>query len=223
MGSETIRTVVADFAKSLPAGTKILDVGCGLQPYKPLFAHATYLGIDVEASGRQAKDKAADVYFDGTHIPLETESVDAVLCTEVLEHAVDPEMLTAEMFRVLRPGGRVCITVPFIWGLHEVPYDFRRFTPFGLARLFSGHGFIVDRQEKLTSGIDAIQMLINSEVNNYVVNVLPSRHMTHREAKWFRFKLRLHERLLRIMDRLWRSTLNFERIYIDNLLIAHKD
>lgn len=213
---------VQQFAASLAAGSRIIDVGCGLQPYKFMFAHGEYIGIDVESSGRKDEEKAVDLFFDGTRIPAADGSVDAILCTEVLEHAVDPQALAAEMFRVLRPGGQLCITVPFIWGLHELPYDFRRFTPNGLAKLVESVGFSVDAQEKLVQGIDAIRMLVDSEVNNFRVNVRP---VSHREAaEGFRFRLALffHERLMRMLARIWRENFEFDRIYIDNHLLAHK-
>ena len=218
----SIESSVADFAMSLAQGLNVVDVGCGLQPYRPLFMHTKYVGIDVETSGRTAETKQADLYFDGINIPLESHSIDAVLCTEVLEHAVDPERLMGEIFRILRPGGRLCLTVPFIWGLHELPYDFRRFTPFGLEKMVSEQGFVVERQEKLTIGTSAILKLIGSEVNNFLVNVAPTQKMTPTEMRWFRFKVLCSEQLLRALARIWNSTLRFERVYIDNLLIAYK-
>ncbi len=222
MSSATISAAVEDFARSLESGAEIVDVGCGLQPYRHLFLHARYVGLDVEASGRNADEKCADVYFDGITIPLEAESVDAVLCTEVLEHAVAPELLVAEMFRILRPGGRLCVTVPFIWGLHELPYDFRRFTSYGLAKLVSRCGFEIDRQENLTIGARAIRVLIDSEVNNFLVNIAPAQKLSPIARQWLRLKVAIHERMLRVLDRMWQSTFRFERVYIDNLLLAHK-
>ena len=212
---------VTQFAQSLEPGSKVLDVGSGLQPYKPLFSHASYVGIDVESSGRKEHEKVADIFFDGTHIPVEDGTFDAVLCTEVLEHAVDPQALMAEMARVLRPGGKLCITVPFIWGLHELPYDFRRFTPNGLAKLVEDAGLHVDAQEKLVGGIDAIRMVVDSELNNYRVNIRPQTHGP-REGWRFRIALFAHERLMRLLLRIWKTHFTFGRIYVDNHLVAHK-
>lgn len=219
--STAIGQCVAAFAQALAPQAVVLDVGCGLQPYRSLFSHARYIGIDVEASGRSEHQKVADKVFDGIHIPETDASVDAILCTEVLEHATDPVALVAEMFRVLKPGGRICITVPFIWGLHELPYDFRRYTPNGLSRLFVDSGFVVDIQENLTEGIDAIQMIISSELNNYRVNIRP--HTVSKMEGWrFRLALYMHTRLMRILEKVWRRHFRFERIYIDNYLLAHK-
>lgn len=222
MSSSTISSAVEDFARSLKPGSEIVDVGCGLQPYRHFFLHTLYIGIDVEDSGRNAEDKCADKYFDGIKIPLESESFDAVLCTEVLEHAVDPELLVAEIFRILRPGGRLCVTVPFMWGLHELPYDFRRFTSFGLAKLVSGCGFEIDRQENINVGARAVRTLIDSEVNNFLVNVAPFRKSSPIARQQLRIKVAIHELMLRALDRMWQSTFCFERVYIDNLLLAHK-
>lgn len=217
-----IAMVVHNFAASLPTGSRLLDVGCGLKPYAFMFTQSEYIGIDVEVSGRKYSQKAADIVFDGVHIPAQQESFDAILCTEVLEHSLDPIALVAEMFRVLKKGGKLCITVPFIWGLHELPYDFRRFTPNGLARLIEGAGFSVDFQDKLMPGVDAIRALVNSEINNYRVNVLPLGGDSSTEPLHFRVALLLHNILFRLLYLIWRSSFRFERIFIDNHLLAHK-
>ena len=220
--SNAIASAVFAFSKSLQPGGKIVDVGCGLQPYREYFSHVQYVGLDVAASGRKEKEKSADIYFDGVNIPLEPESVDAILCTEVLEHAVDPEALVAEFFRVLRPGGQLCITVPFIWGLHELPYDFRRFTLFGLERLVVGKGFVINRLEKLVAGAPAIRALIDSEMNNFLVNVQPVDPQQKIGRLRLQIAIYLHERLLRVLERVWRNNFRFERVYLDNYLVAKK-
>jgi ubiquinone/menaquinone biosynthesis C-methylase UbiE len=68
--------------------------------------------------------------------------VDAVLSTQVLEHVADPLSVLAEFFRVLKPDGRLWLTAPFVWYLHEEPYDYYRFTSHGLRFLLERAGFI---------------------------------------------------------------------------------
>ena len=75
-------------------------------------------------------------------IELEDESVDCVLLTEVLEHCPEPRIVLAEVYRVLRRPGLVFMTVPFLWPLHEVPFDEVRYTPFCLRRHFEQAGFV---------------------------------------------------------------------------------
>ncbi len=62
-------------------------------------------------------------------IPLEDGSFDTVLMTEVLEHLEEPARGLAEAGRLLRPGGKLILTTPFMWPLHEEPRDFFRYSP----------------------------------------------------------------------------------------------
>jgi hypothetical protein len=91
-----------------------------------------------------------------------------------------------------------------------------------LAKLVSRCGFEIDRQENLTIGARAIRVLIDSEVNNFLVNIAPAQKLSPIARQWLRLKVAIHERMLRVLDRMWQSTFRFERVYIDNLLLAHK-
>lgn len=117
----------------------VLDVGCGESPYRRFLPpYARYTGLDVEEATGFGMTSRPEVHaFDGRHIPFEDQSFDHILCTEVLEHAEYPDALVAEMLRVLRPGGTILVTVPFSARVHHAPYDFHRFTPFRLRKLFA--------------------------------------------------------------------------------------
>jgi SAM-dependent methyltransferase len=122
----------------------VLDVGCGEMPFRGLLPAGTkYTGLDVpraDCFGMRRHPEIED--FDGLHIPFADASFDHILCTEVLEHAEDPVALVAEMHRVLRRGGTLLATVPFSARVHHAPYDYYRFTRFGLARIFAGFGAV---------------------------------------------------------------------------------
>jgi SAM-dependent methyltransferase len=113
---------------------RILDVGCGNQPYRHLF-DGSYTGLDV-VPGRRP-----DVVGTATDLPLRTASCDGVLCLEVIEHVEDFERVIREIHRVLRPGGRLLLSAPMSWGLHYEPHDYWRFTPHGLRALMRRGGF----------------------------------------------------------------------------------
>jgi SAM-dependent methyltransferase len=117
----------------------LLDVGCGEMPFRSLLPQGVrYIGIDVPQAVDFSMAGSADIReFDGRDIPFPDCSFDHILCTEVLEHAEDPHALIAEMHRVLRPGGILLATIPFSARVHYAPYDFSRFTKFGLSRLFA--------------------------------------------------------------------------------------
>ena len=113
---------------------RMLDVGCGEMPFAAMLPPAVeYVGIDVaEAMSFGMSTNPAIHTFDGRAIPFPSASYDHVLCTEVLEHAEDPEALMTEMHRVLKPGGSLIMTVPFSARVHHAPYDFHRFTRYRL-------------------------------------------------------------------------------------------
>lgn len=113
---------------------RVLDVGCGRKPYQSVFTSVKeYVGVDVATSPHL--NPGMDRIYDGKTLPFEEGSFDSVICTEVLEHCVDPKAMLAEMARVLCPGGHLFITVPFVFQHHEMPHDYFRFTRFGLKEL----------------------------------------------------------------------------------------
>jgi SAM-dependent methyltransferase len=118
----------------------LLDVGCGRRPYEPLFAGRVrkYVGVDRPAYAGAARPH---VIGDALDLPVAGSSVDVVLAMEIMEHVPEPARFLAEAARVLKPGGRLVLSVPFMEPLHEEPRDFYRFTPYGVARLLDQHGF----------------------------------------------------------------------------------
>jgi SAM-dependent methyltransferase len=124
---------------------ELLDVGCGIMPYKEIILNDNkqvekYIGLDLQSSSVHNTD-IADLHWDAKTIPLESETIDSAMATEVLEHSFHPNETLGEIFRVLKPGGTFFFTVPFIWPLHEVPYDAYRYTPFSLRMLLENAGF----------------------------------------------------------------------------------
>jgi SAM-dependent methyltransferase len=133
-----------DLARILPRvrGT-VLDVGCGAQPYRFLFARdIVYIGIDTaDAKAHFGYDIPDTHYFSGDVWPIGDAAVDFILCAETLEHVPDPAAFLAQAWRCLAPGGSLVLTVPFAARWHFVPYDYWRFTPSGIGKLLSDAGF----------------------------------------------------------------------------------
>jgi len=149
---------------------KWLDVGCGLRPYESYFPAGSYVGVDIEVSGREPHLKMPDHYYDGQNLPFPNNSFDGVISTQVLEHVPSPYGLLAEMYRVIKPGGGLIISVPFIWQEHEEPYDFFRFTRFGIEVLLKESGFEVYSSAKDTGAVETLAVMLNIYI---VHNLVP--------------------------------------------------
>ena len=127
---------------------QFLDAGCGTQPFRSVVEGQVdrYLAFDIEA-------RVEDVDFIGTVEDMSAvadRSVDTVLCSEVLEHVPRPAVALGEFARILRPGGTLLLTVPFMARLHEEPHDYFRYTRHALRTLLDDAGF--DAKEIVETG-----------------------------------------------------------------------
>lgn len=119
---------------------QLLDMGCGAKPYRDIFTVDGYVGVDLPGAAG-----TVDAFASVLALPFADASFDTVLSNEVLEHVPEPGEMMAEAARVLKPGGMLVLTTPQTWGLHHEPWDFYRFTPYGLHHLATKHGFVVER------------------------------------------------------------------------------
>lgn len=122
-----------------------IDIGCGEKPYQSTILLnpniSSYAGIDLIGGQIYKEGVSPDFYWDGITFPFEDSVYDSAMATEVLEHCPDPMVTLTEIHRILKEGSPLLLTVPFIWPTHEAPYDFYRYTPFGLRHLLSKAGF----------------------------------------------------------------------------------
>jgi SAM-dependent methyltransferase len=129
-----LRAEAATAAEAAEAGgLRVLDVGCGVKPYYPLFAGYadSYVGVDV------VENRMAELLGSVEALPVEDGSFDVVLCTQVLEHCDDPVQAVKELRRVTAPGGRVLASTHGVQVFHPSPHDYWRWTHEGLRRLFT--------------------------------------------------------------------------------------
>jgi SAM-dependent methyltransferase len=121
---------------------RVLDFGCGSKPYESLFGRSSeYVGVDILTAGYDHTNSKVDVFWDGVHLPFGDSSFDSCVSTEVLEHVADTDLVLRELQRVMVSGGSLLVSTPFFFREHIVPYDFYRFTSFGLAAVLERNGF----------------------------------------------------------------------------------
>lgn len=119
----------------------LLDIGCGEKPYRNLTDElvSSHFGLDHPGSFHNITE--IDIFANAYATGFASNSIDTVLCTFVLEHLEDPQNAIKEIYRILRPGGYLILSVPLYWHLHEEPRDFYRYTKYGLMHLFTTTGF----------------------------------------------------------------------------------
>ena len=132
---------IEDTLKKIPEGLTILDAGAGESPFKKFCGHLKYIAQDFGQYhgdgeiGLQTgtwNNSKLDIVSDILSIPLPAGSVDAIMCTEVLEHVPDPLGAIKEFNRLIKPGGYLLLTAPFASLTHFAPYHFAS----GLSKYF---------------------------------------------------------------------------------------
>ncbi len=152
---------------------KLLDVGCGTKPYEPYIAVNHYVGLEID-SERSRMTSKAEFFYDGKTFPFKNEEFDSVLANEVFEHVFNPTEFLTEVNRVLKMDGKLLLTVPFVWDEHEQPYDYARYTSFGLKYILERHGFEIVQHKKSVTSARVIFQLINEFIykKTYVENTV---------------------------------------------------
>ena len=119
----------------------VYDLGCGERPYEQYILKFAdkYIGVDW---GKTLHNLKADIVSDlNKPLPIDSEIADIVTSFQVMEHLCEPQNMLNEANRILKKNGKIILTVPFQWWVHEAPYDYYRYTTYGLQYMFEKAGF----------------------------------------------------------------------------------
>lgn len=141
-------------SRNVPVGIegisgRVLDIGAAdrwIESRLPVGVE--YLALDYPPTGRDLYGARPDVFGDGARLPFSDGCFDGVICLEVLEHVTDPAAVLDEIGRVLTSGGRAWLSMPFLYPLHDAPFDFQRYTAYGLQRDARKAGLAIVRLHK---------------------------------------------------------------------------
>jgi len=155
----------------------LLDVGAGKGPYR------RYTSCEKYTSLESNPDLNPTVVGTADQMPFNDSEFDSILCTEVIEHMPEPEQVLKEVYRVLKPGGKLLLSAPMSWCLHYEPNDYYRFTKYGLFYLLEKNGFFI----KDTKRIGGTFTLAGSRIIDVVWKVLSKllRFLPNRIKKIF--------------------------------------
>ena len=119
---------------------RLLDLGCGSGKYKQIMDSFidSYVGMDIDSSRGNP-----DIIGEAHSQPFESNEFDTIFCAQVLNHLKEPQIALKEMYRVLKSPGCLILSAPHIMYLNNEPYDFYRYTRYGLDHLLQSAGFEV--------------------------------------------------------------------------------
>lgn len=151
----------------------LLDIGCGRMPYKRALLPyiKKYIGLDSPETSKMyhGKDRP-DIFADATKIPLPKASCDTILLLQVLEHLPEPQRAIEEIVRVLKPNGVLILSTIQSYPTHDEPYDFYRYTKYGIKHLLEKGGLKIIKHK----GEGNVFTLSFQSFNVYLMLILKS-------------------------------------------------
>jgi ubiquinone/menaquinone biosynthesis C-methylase UbiE len=134
-----------DINNNVKEGTLVFDAGAGDGHWeKNLKQGINYVSMDLGVGDSKVDYSHLDIKGDLRNIPLDGNAVDVIICIQVLEHLPEPWKVLKEFNRILKQGGLIYASCPQGEPQHQIPYDFFRYTIFGLESIFKGNGFIIE-------------------------------------------------------------------------------
>jgi SAM-dependent methyltransferase len=161
-----MRSTVRDWIRERRPKGVLLEIGGGTSMLRPLIERESP-GIRY-MSGDISPTNATTVVLDATNLPVQDESVNAVLALEVLEHIPEPKRMLQEISRTLTPGGVCILTVPFMVGVHDFR-DYFRYTPLGLEALLVDTGLELDETRLRGGTFVSAASLLKSLIRNAIL------------------------------------------------------
>lgn len=140
-----IQQKIIEFIRKNNYYESVLDYGAGNSPYRPYVPCKEYITADIS----QNSNINIDYIINCDKLPISDNNFDLILLLDVLEHVLNPVSVINELKRLLKPGGSLIVSIPFMYREHETPNDYVRYTSFGIKRLFESMGGTISRSEKV--------------------------------------------------------------------------
>jgi SAM-dependent methyltransferase len=174
--SRAVFDFLMDARAQMPPGSVLVDLGAGQCRYKFFFQHCNYIAVDFAKSETKWDFSKLDIIADIHRLGfIADDSADFCLNTTTLEHLSEPLQFLREVRRILRPGGRLFLYVPFVMNEHQAPYDFYRYTSYGLRHLCDGSGLRVVSLKPSNGPLYTAMVWVSQTLRQAKGRRLPSR------------------------------------------------
>ncbi|MEO8984133.1 MAG: class I SAM-dependent methyltransferase, partial [Rhodanobacter sp.] len=142
------------------ASGRVLDIGSADGHMRNLLERCEYVALDYPVTAQGLYGTRPDIFADAAALPFADACMDTVLLLEVLEHVRDARGVLGEISRVLKPGGVLLLSIPFLYPLHDAPHDYRRYTAPGLEDAIRRAGLDGEPATPRTRGFQAAALLV---------------------------------------------------------------
>ncbi len=156
----------------------VLDIGCSeqkLRRYLP--KKCQYVGLDYPKTADEMYETKPTVYGDAQKLAFADNTFDTVSFLEVLEHLPNPQAAIQECYRVLKNDGKLFFSIPFLYPIHDAPFDFQRLTIYGLRELFNTNKFKIIEENSTGNPLMTAMLLTNIALVKTVLKAIEKRHL----------------------------------------------
>lgn len=159
------------------ASGDVLDIGCADRWAEAAISpRCRYLGLDSVVTGASRYRARPEVFADAGYLPFRDQCFDTVLLLEVAEHLAEPRRAMASIARVLRPGGVLLLTMPFLYPIHDAPFDYQRYTAHGLTREMESGGLRIEALQPSLGSAETAGLLMCLSLTGMCATALQRRH-----------------------------------------------
>lgn len=140
---------------------RIVNVGSGPNlDWLVIPETSQHIAVDYPETGARLYGARPHIWGDAQQLPLASNCSDTVLLLEVAEHLPHPDKAFKECVRILKPGGQLVVSTPFLYPEHDLPYDYHRWTSAGLESALAGNGLRVQQLRTLGTPLQTAGMLL---------------------------------------------------------------
>ena len=159
------------------ANGRVLDIGCSEQKLSKYISETCdYVGLDYPGTADDLYETTPNVYGDAQNLAFADNSFDTISFLEVIEHLPDPQAAVQECYRVLKSSGKLIISMPFLYPIHDAPFDFQRLTIHGLRQLFESNDFKVIEENPMGNPLTTAVLLSNIALVKTTLNAISKKH-----------------------------------------------